>query len=342
MEAASQRLRPHLWPSVQAAAAVAVAWYLARDVLGYPAPIFAPVAAAVTLGAGRLLRGQRAVQLMGGVTLGIGIGIAVGDLAGNSAGALGLATLLAICVAIAIGGGFTGNGAMFINQTSVSAILVIALPMPGGGAQRLLEALVGGGVALVIAVLLFPAAPLPLLRDAVQAVFAALHAGLAHLDELVADRAPVDHRWMLGAGERIYEQLSELITARFTASEIVRLAPRRWRLRSAVRAADDRSAQLSLLASAVLSLLRATVGGLDVEPVLPAQLRAAIHRLAGALGALAANPEAGASQAVSAAADAARLADEAPQGPGTHALLIASIIHDCVRDLYRVIGAEPQ
>jgi hypothetical protein len=42
------------------------------------------------------------------------------------------------------------------------------------------------------------------------------------------------------------------------------------------------------------------------------------------------------------AARAARFADEAPHGPGTHALLIASIIQDCVRDLYRVIGAEPE
>jgi uncharacterized membrane protein YgaE (UPF0421/DUF939 family) len=191
VQAASQRLRPNLWPAVQASAAVAVAWYLAHEVLGHPEPIFAPVAAAVALGAGRLMRGQRAAQLVGGVTLGIGIGIAVAALAGSGALAMGLAALLAICVAIAIGGGFTGSGAMFINQTSVSAILVIALPLPGGGSQRLIEALVGGGVAAVMSVLLFPAAPLPLLREAAQRVFASLHAALQHLDDLVAERVTV-------------------------------------------------------------------------------------------------------------------------------------------------------
>jgi len=132
VRAASLRLRPNLWPAVQASVAVAVAWYLAHEVLGHAAPIFAPVAAAVALGAGRLLRGQRAVQLIGGVTLGIGIGTAVGALAGSGALALGLATLLALGVAIGIGGGFTGSGVMFINQTSVSAILVIALQQSGG------------------------------------------------------------------------------------------------------------------------------------------------------------------------------------------------------------------
>jgi uncharacterized membrane protein YgaE (UPF0421/DUF939 family) len=148
VQAASRRLRPYLWPSIQASVAVAIAWYLAHNVLGHPAPIFAPVAAAVTLGAGRVMRGQRALQLIGGVTLGIGIGVTVEALAGAGALALGLAALLTMWVTIAISGGFTGNGVMFINQASVSAILLIALPLPGGWLQRLIEALIGGGVAL--------------------------------------------------------------------------------------------------------------------------------------------------------------------------------------------------
>jgi hypothetical protein len=122
----------------------------------------------------------------------------------------------------------------------------------------------------------------------------------------------------------------------------VRLAPRWWHLRAAVRAANDRLANLNLLASAVLSLLRTTVGGLGVEPELPAQLRAAIHQMTTALGALADNPDAAASEAVAVAAHAARLADEGPHGPGAHALLIASIINDCVRDVYLIVGAEPE
>jgi uncharacterized membrane protein YgaE (UPF0421/DUF939 family) len=51
VRAASLQLRPNLWPAGQASVAVAVAWYLAHDVLGHPEPIFAPVAAAVALGA---------------------------------------------------------------------------------------------------------------------------------------------------------------------------------------------------------------------------------------------------------------------------------------------------
>ena len=81
---------------------------------------------------------------------------------------------------------------------------------------------------------------------------------------------------MLAAGERIYEQLGQAH----------RGAVHRQRRSSASRrgggtcarrsgAADDRLAHLNLLANAVLSLLRSTVGGLGVEPTLPAHLRAA-------------------------------------------------------------------
>jgi uncharacterized membrane protein YgaE (UPF0421/DUF939 family) len=342
VQAAGRRVRPHLWPAVQASVAVAVAWYLAHTVLGHPAPIFAPVAAAVTLGASRVMRGQRAVQLIGGVTIGIGIGVAIRSVAGAGALAIGLATLVAMCVAITIGGGFAGNGVMFINQASVSAILMIALQLPGGVVQRLIEALVGGGVAVVIAVLLFPAAPLPLLREAVQAVFGTLHAALEHLDEIVADPSTADRTWALGVGERIYEQLGQLIAGRFTATEIVRLAPRWWHLRSTVRAADVRLGHVNLLASGVMSLLRTTVDGLGVEPALPAQLRMAVQQLSEALGALAGDGEAGPSAAVARAARAGRLTAEGGHEPGTHALLIASIIDTCVGDLYRAVGAEPE
>jgi len=341
VQVASRRLRPHLWPAVQASVAAAVAWYLAHDVLGHSAPIFAPVSAAVTLGASRVMRGQRAVQLIGGVSIGIGIGVAVGAVAGAGALALGLATMITMCVTITIGGGFTGNGVMFINQASVSAILVIALQLPGGVSQRLIEALIGGGIAVVISVLLFPAAPLPLLRGAAKPVFGTLHAAVEHLDELVTGRSTVDRTWTLRVGEHIYGQLARLIAGRFTATEVVRLAPRWWHLRSTVRAADERLAHVNLLASGVMSLLRTTVDGLGVEPALPAQLHEAVQQLGAALGALAENGEAGTADAVAGAARAGRLAAEGRHEPGTHALLVASIIETGVGDLYRVVGAEP-
>jgi uncharacterized membrane protein YgaE (UPF0421/DUF939 family) len=59
---------------VQTASAVSVSWFVAHDLFGHPQPFSAPIAAVVSLSAGDVLRGQRAVQLMSGVALGIVLG----------------------------------------------------------------------------------------------------------------------------------------------------------------------------------------------------------------------------------------------------------------------------
>ncbi|HWS93509.1 MAG TPA: FUSC family protein, partial [Mycobacterium sp.] len=74
-----------------------VAWYLAHDVLGHPQPFFAPIAAAVSLSISNVLRAQRAIQMMIGVTLGIGMGTLVQGLLGPGAISIAGAALIALC-----------------------------------------------------------------------------------------------------------------------------------------------------------------------------------------------------------------------------------------------------
>ncbi|WP_235190810.1 FUSC family protein [Amycolatopsis rifamycinica] len=62
---------------------VSASWFVAHDLLGHPQPFFAPIAAAVSLSASDVLRGQRAVQLMSGVALGIALGTVVEAVAGS-------------------------------------------------------------------------------------------------------------------------------------------------------------------------------------------------------------------------------------------------------------------
>ena len=70
------RLRENLVPVVQTAGAAALAWLLANSVLGHQNPVFAPVAAIVSLGATRGQRARRAIELI----LGVALGISAGDL----------------------------------------------------------------------------------------------------------------------------------------------------------------------------------------------------------------------------------------------------------------------
>ena len=55
---------------------------------------------------------------------------------------------------------------MFVNQTVVSSILVVALYRGGVGYERIADALIGGCLAIIFAALLFPADPLTVLRRA--------------------------------------------------------------------------------------------------------------------------------------------------------------------------------
>jgi uncharacterized membrane protein YgaE (UPF0421/DUF939 family) len=109
------RLRRVVWPVTQAAVAAGVAWYIAHDLLGHPQPFFAPVSAAVSLGASGIMRGQRALQLITGVALGIVIGIGVQAVAGVGPVALGVAVFASMCLAAVIGRDFTGTGRFGLN-----------------------------------------------------------------------------------------------------------------------------------------------------------------------------------------------------------------------------------
>lgn len=225
-----------MWPTVQAALAAVLAWVIAHDALGHAQPFFAPIAAATALGTTGIRRGRRIVQMVFGVTLGIAVGEGASALVGNGTWAIGIVVLATLSAAVVAGVGVFGEGMMFVNQSAASAILVVALHRHGTGSERLVDALVGGGVAGVIGVGLFPAAPLRILRDAEQEVLRSLAGALAHLAALLGAGTPAQAGWTLAAAQDIHQQLSSLAQARMTARANVRIAPRRWRLRDAVAA----------------------------------------------------------------------------------------------------------
>src|ERR1700756_3912772 len=239
--AGSKRLGGLWFTLVQTSVAAGLAWYIAHDVLGHPQPFFAPIAAAVSLSISNVLRAQRAVQMMIGVTLGIGLGTLVQLALGPGAIAITVAALIALCAAVLIGHGFIGHGMMFANQTVISAILVLALFRSGVGWERIFDALIGGCPAIVFAVVLFPADPLKLLRRARIGVLGVLQGVLTRAADIAAGRRAPAPDWPLSPVDRVHGQLGGLIEARTTARQVVRIGPRRWGLRDAVRTADHQA-----------------------------------------------------------------------------------------------------
>ena len=329
---AATRLRGGAWAILQTSVAAGLAWFITHDLLGHPQPFFAPIAAAVCLSASTVLRGQRAVQMIFGVTLGIGVGVGVQALLGTGVLALGVTVLVALCLAVIVAQGFIAQGLMFFNQTAASAILVIALPLGGTGAERLFDALVGGGIALVFSVLLFPADPVALLRAAIDSVLSALSGTLTHLERIIDQHGgePVDAGWPLAEGEHLNEQLTGVAQARSTARQVVRAAPRRRAARPVVEALERQATQITLLAGAVLNLACTTTAAVQSGEDVPAGLPAALGDLAEALSGLAHHDTAAASQAATRAI--AQMVDQ-QAASATTTPLIAVIATACGRDL---------
>jgi uncharacterized membrane protein YgaE (UPF0421/DUF939 family) len=238
------RVRTSFWPAAQAALAATLAWLVAHRALGHAQPFFAPIAAAIALSTTHLNRSPRIVQMLVGVLLGIGVADVLSGLIGTSGLALGLIVLVTMLVAVLLGAGFVGKGTMFVNQSVASAILVLTLRGHGVGAERALDALVGGVVALVVGVILFPADPRPRLKQGERAVLRSLASATEQVADLVRTGRGAPPGWALAIGQEIHEQLSILAQARMTARANARIAPRRWRLRPIIEAEDHCIARL--------------------------------------------------------------------------------------------------
>jgi len=127
--------------------AAGLSWFVAVHLFGHRAPLFAPVAAIVsidmTLGQGL----RRAIELIVGASVGVGVGALLISAIGAGPWQIGVVVALATSVAVLL------DGRAVINvQAAVSAILVATLYVPGdtSGIDRMLDGLTGAAIGLVI------------------------------------------------------------------------------------------------------------------------------------------------------------------------------------------------
>jgi len=225
---------PLLGRIAQSALAAGAAWEIALQIPGHGQPFFAPIAAVIALGADRGRRGRQAIEMMLGVALGILIGAALVEVGGAGAWQLIVGTAVALVVATA-----AGAPPVIRNQAAASTILVVALHRTGQNlaVQRLVDALIGGFIAIVLARFLFPIDPLDLVRDEARELRKRLAAALDETAEAVerADRA---------AARSALRAIDDLDTRRLEdalalAREITRTAPRRRPLRRRLEALGE-------------------------------------------------------------------------------------------------------
>jgi hypothetical protein len=310
----------------QTAAAAGIAWELALQIPNHGRPFFAPIAAVIGLAADRGRRGRQAIQMIIGVALGILVGAAVVGAVGVGAWQLVVASALTLLVA-------TGSGAppVIRTQATASAILVVALHVPGTNLalQRLIDALIGGGIAIVMARFLFPVEPLDLVRS--EAI--ALRTGLA--DVLEAAAAALEAR-RLDDAERALARLDALDDRRLEdalalARDVVRRAPRRRPLRRRLDALGTAWQELDRSVADARAIGTGTVRLLSrSEPPPPSSAPAAVRAAAAAVRAV--EPAGARTRAEKARAAARRLLEEdASLGSSVVAHGVASVADHALR-----------
>jgi uncharacterized membrane protein YgaE (UPF0421/DUF939 family) len=145
-------------------------------------------------------RFRRILQLVGGVLVGVAIGDLLSSALRVSTPALGLIVFVPLAIAIGAGAGFFAAGMMFASQAAASAILVVTLRKHGTGAECALDALIGGGVGLVLGLGLFPPDPLRLLHDAERRLLAQSATTVEQPVEMLSRSIDLGAKWALARG----------------------------------------------------------------------------------------------------------------------------------------------
>jgi len=283
-----RRVRGSFVPIVTASLAAWVAYTFSHVVLGHPMPFFAPIAAWICLGFTYNRVPRKVLEIGFGASIGVGIGELI--LVGLGAGAWQLAVALLLAGLI---GRLLDRGDLFTIQSGVNAMVVVGMGTAltadvGAGPSRMIDALVGAGVALVFAILLpgdvlnRPRSYVGNLLTELATVFGMLGEGLRS-----GNQEPLrDAHAQLRGVERILDDAS---TVWRSSADIVALNPAMRRHRPQI---DELGRQLELITRAVHTvelLLRQSRGVVDELGAVPeiAHLMddsgAALHALSGSI-----------------------------------------------------------
>jgi uncharacterized membrane protein YccC len=219
---ARRRVHGHLWPILQTGVAAVGAWYCAVLLGVEHRPAFASIAAIISLGAAFGERRQRAVQLTAGVMLGIVLADLLVRAIGVGLPQIGLLVVLAMLAAVILGG-----GELLVTEAAVSAILVATLSSTSE--VRLLDVLIGGGVALGVHTLVFPPNPVIGVARATSSVFGELGAVLRDTAGVLTGGDALRGQAAAQAAENVEVHVSELRHAVLLGRDTARWAPLRRR-----------------------------------------------------------------------------------------------------------------
>ena len=257
------RLRQRSFLILQCALAGAIAWWVAKSLLGHPQPFFAPVAAIVALGLSFGQRLRRVTEVVIGVAIGVFIGDLFVQLFGSGVWQVAVVAMASMSIAALL-----GAGVLMTTQSGVQAVIITTLvAQPGAALGRWLDAVVGGAVALVAATVV-PASPLRKPRAQAATVVADIAAVLHDTARALELRDDVLARDTLQRARDSERGLDVLRSLSAEGVAVVRLSPFRRRHLPGVQAIADLLEPLDRAIRNIRVLVRrASVAIWSEEPV---------------------------------------------------------------------------
>jgi uncharacterized membrane protein YgaE (UPF0421/DUF939 family) len=276
-----QRLRGAVVPIVQSALAAGLAWLVATDLVGHSRPFFAPIAAIIVLGVNPGRRWRRALEIW----LGVALGILVADLliAGIGTGPLQLALTVSLAMAAAV---LVGGGPLLVNQAAASAVLISTLQPAGGGGingQRFVDALIGGGIGILVHALVLPIDPVATVRRAMEPLIDELAGTIDDIAAALRDRDLEGANRALARARAVAGRQAQLREALEAADETARISPGRWTARAPLAEYATTVTHLDLAIRDVRVLARGVIRAIELEAPVPPEVIAAIGDLATAV-----------------------------------------------------------
>jgi uncharacterized membrane protein YgaE (UPF0421/DUF939 family) len=283
LRARAKRVRDAWRAILQAGIAAGIAWSLARFIVGTPDPFFAPAAAVVSIG---LARGQplrRSAEVAIGVALGIGVAFLLRSAIGLGPVQIGAIVALTIVAAL-----FVDASTVLANQAAISAVLVMTLPTAalGDGPDRFFDALIGGGVAVVVSQLVFARRPASIVSSVLGHALSELGLSLREAAQaLETDAIELAHH-ALARLRGLDMHVSRLYEALAMAQEAAFWSPARRRVRGELEPYGEAARHVDYAVRNARVLMRAVVGALRTRVVISPELPAALRTLAAATDAL--------------------------------------------------------
>jgi uncharacterized membrane protein YgaE (UPF0421/DUF939 family) len=266
------------WRIILQATVAATGAYALALAVGHEQPFFAPIAAIATVAVSLAHRLRRSAELL----VGNAVGILFADLLiaqiGTGVWQLGLVVAIALVSAVALGG-----GPILIMQASSAAILIATITPPTDAEPwntgRVVDALIGGGVGLLVSALLMPVDPAKHARTATDPLLDALADGYRRVG------------WALRAHDRAAAEavLADLratapVLAGFHAGldatrESVRLAPWYWGQRALLASYALAGVHLDNALRNLRVIARQAVVAIDRDEPVPAGIPDALEDL---------------------------------------------------------------